>query len=343
MSRFKIYYLASDRPGLKPDCAEDRADISLLRALNVSFEVYYNESRVDFSSPDLGMDRESITVPEDSYSLYIVRNNIDIFREIRGPKVWSGIPYNEEAFTTADAVVTYSCAWKDILEGFNDDPVHPAHTGDLFPDTIVRPGSIISLPNILDTALRRESRPAKVRDYRMKFGGGFVLAKMGATDERNIPVEFIAKIDTLRERVPNLSVVFGGTEKTDLNSGQIVQAGIISFEDMPEAIDACDLLLIWSDVRDEWSPSGLICDAISRQKPALVPRNTTSEELLGSSYPMFYGEVDEMLDQIHRYYSDTRYREGACDYMKLLYGRYSDDRVAHELAEKLRPIMRPPV
>ena len=106
------------------------------------------------------------------------------------------------------------------------------------------------MPNILDTALRRESRPAKVRDYRMKFGGGFVLAKMGATDERNIPVEFIAKIDTLRERVPNLSVVFGGTEKTDLNSGQIVQAGIISFEDMPEAIDACDLLLIWSDVRD---------------------------------------------------------------------------------------------
>jgi hypothetical protein len=150
--RLRIYHLLTKQTTLVPDRGDKINEISFLTALSQFADVYYNEQRFQPDLPDYGIQNKPIRPPKGHYDLYIIRNNLEIFRACPHPKVWVASPYIQEAFEEADAVFTFTEAWKHGLENFNTLPdaastyFHDNYPADLkVPQKVINIGQTVSL------------------------------------------------------------------------------------------------------------------------------------------------------------------------------------------------------
>ena len=110
----------------------------------------------------------------------------------------------------------------------------------------------------------------------------------------------ISYLPSIRRKIPGLSVVFAGKIRAEFDSSHILNAGFIPHIDMPDAIDACDLMIAGNAglVHSEWLASGKTLDAIMRKTPILIRRSRARIEQLGENYPMFYSEGEDIQRKI---------------------------------------------
>lgn len=340
--RPKIYHLLSARPWLKPDNGDAMTELKLIRALSEFADVYYNNTLVDFSKEDLGLNKAHVEKPNEGYDLYYVRNNLDVFREIVGRKVWVGVPYSDEAFESADAIATYTSVWKEFLYQYNDNQEVRSFFEGFYPEKIVEPKSVLAVGQFIDPEFRRDSNKVKVEKYKAKFGFGFTIGCFGRIDEETLPRDFISTVDYLHDEIDDLSVVFAGKIKANLGSPKILQAGFLPYKDMPEIIEACDLLLCNdnSSIKiHEWMAAAKVLDAIVRKVPMLVKYRAARAEQLGDEYPLFYRTESELKEIVVKYYKEPGFRYDVKQYMEALAERYSHHKMVEELEEKVTSLL----
>ena len=254
----KIFHRYSNVPDLTPIRGDFINELNILKAIKTFAQVTNN--------------------PKEKCDLYYVRHNSSLFKSLPHPKVYFASPYDQDSFNRADAIATFSSEWtRRLKEGI------PYTAGCNI--KINKP--IITLQQVIDDSLFMPMQGhLKTKKIRRMFGNGFIIGHFGKMRPTNFPHTFLKILPELKKKYPHINVIF--SDKTGVESSLIKQFSF-SYNDMPYALSACDLLLF-----PYWAAAGHYSGAL-RTKEALAcgvpitsPRFVAREEELGKDYELFY-------------------------------------------------------
>ncbi|MDP4686223.1 MAG: glycosyltransferase [Salibacteraceae bacterium] len=280
-------------------------------------DVYYNNQPFNAELEGFGLEEKEIVVPPDHFDLYIVRNNFDVFSQIKGTKFCLAYPYNEEAFRNADAVLTTTQIWKERLEQFNERSDSFEFFGGYYPETIVQPKQIINIGQVLADDYVPKTSDFKCFQFKAQFGYGFTVAYFGRVDNEAKPhPDYLSIIPELEIQIPELKTVFAGNIRVEIPSKRVIKVGKINYQDMVFATSACDVLLCNEHDEANWLASGKTLEAIGCEVPIVLTPRPARVEQLGADYPLFYNTKEELLVLILKLYRDSNFRSSVKDYMR---------------------------
>lgn len=313
----KIYHLLATKTRIENVSGDQINEIKLCKSMSLFADVYYNNQLFNAELEGFGLEEKEIVVPTDNFDLYIVRNNFDVFSQIKGTKFCLAYPYNEEAFKNADAVLTTTQIWKERLEQFNERSDSFEFFGGYYPKTIVQPKQIINIGQVLADDFVPKTSDFKCFQFKAQFGYGFTVAYFGRVDAEAKPhPDYISILSELEAKIPELNTVFAGNIKVDIPSKRVIKAGKINYQDMVYATSACDVLLCNEHDEANWLASGKTLEAIGCEVPIVLTPRPARVEQLGVDYPLFYSTREELLNHILKLHSDPDFRSHVKAYMR---------------------------
>ncbi|MDP4845524.1 MAG: glycosyltransferase [Salibacteraceae bacterium] len=272
-------------------------------------DVYYNNQLFNSKLENFGLEEKDIVAPSDDFDLYIVRNNYEVFSQIKGTKICLAFPYNKKAFEEADAVITTTQVWKDRLEVYAERPDSYDFFNGYYPRDMVTPKKVLNVGQVLGADFEPKTGAFNTFRFKAQFGYGFTVAYFGRVDHEAKPhPDYFKILPELESKIPELNTVFAGNFKVEIPSKRIINAGKISYQDMPYATSACDVLLCNEQDEANWQASGKTLEAIGCQIPIVLKPRPTRIEQLGEKYPLFYNTQEELLNYILRLHSDISFR-----------------------------------
>lgn len=307
--KLKIYHLLTTQKRLQPVSGDRINETNLLIALSQFADVYYNNQLFKPSEPDYGLSDKEIEIPGTDYDLYIVRNNLEVFKAIKGKKIWLSYPYNQEAFEVADAVTTFNQAWKDGLDRFHSDESMYDFFCGAFPKEMIQPKAVLNIKQVLGRHFEpKQGTPLHFR-YRARFGYGFTIGYFGRIEEETLPKDYLSIVGELQEKIPELNTVFAGSIRIPLSEKSIINVKTIPFEEMPYATSACDILLGNEQPEANWAGSAKPLEAMACGIPIIVTKRPSRVNQLGEDYPLYYSTAEELRDLILKLYADRSFYE----------------------------------
>ncbi|PCJ81368.1 MAG: hypothetical protein COA57_14245 [Flavobacteriales bacterium] len=331
----KIYHLLSSVKRLEPTSGDKINEINLLRALSLFSDVYYNNQYFSSNDPDYGLKEAEITVPSEKFDLYYIRNNIEIFRQLPHPKVWVALPYNEEAFKSADAVLTFNEPWKRGLEQYNDDSKYYSFFSGVYPKKIIAPKKVINIGQVLNEAFQPGINGFPLFRYKAKYGMGFTVGYFGRITEETMPRDYLSVLPQLKKQIQNLETVIAGSIRTEIPDKSIRISRPIAFEEMPCATTACDVILANEQDEANWAGSAKPLEAMGCGIPIILTKRPSRVTQLGEEYPLFYTSADDMAQKIIKLYNDKEFYKEVSRYMIERAQQFYPEARAKDLKQKL--------
>jgi glycosyltransferase involved in cell wall biosynthesis len=338
VKRLKIYALLAKSARLPMTGGDIINEMRFLRALSEFADVYYNNHLFLPDEPGFGLPEGAITPPRQDCDLYYVRANLQIYRACPRPRASLGLPYDEEVFSTADAIFTTTSTWKDMLERYSPDWPPKSWVADWYGDRIVKPKRILDIGQVSDPSfVPRDGHPLAFR-YRAMFGYGRTVGYFGRIDKETVPGSYLEVLPELTRRIPKLTTVFAGNIRIPLPR-EVKVVKRISYEEMPFAISACDLLLYDCADTGNWAGSGKVIDAISCGVPVLMARRQARYEQMGEDYPLFFDSKQDLMQKMERFFSDEPFREHLRGRVLELAKPFRTPVVARRLEPEIRAII----
>lgn len=284
--RKKIYYLLSDNEYLLPKSGDSITEISIMTALSKNYDVFYNNQLFKPNIRGYGLKKKKITPPNREYDLHIVRSNPRIFKAIYGKKIYFASPYDEKSFASANYISTFTESWTEKLKDGYDFPY------SIYPEGYSTNKAITIRQVIPDIFFKNNQKNFyKVRNFRKKFGGSFIIGHFGRVSQSCYPHSFLVVYKRLKKVYPNINVIFCGKSHAvrQLRRDHNIKGFNVSYNDMPYAISACDLILYnYRDGQGHIAGSMKILEAMARGVPILCPKYDARVEELGDEYELFY-------------------------------------------------------
>jgi len=303
----KIYHLLAFQPKLEANSGDRINEINFLKALSQFAEVYYNNQRFLPDEPDYGLTATEIEEPRTDCDIYYVRNNIEVFKKIKGKKIWLSYPYDEDGFREADAVSAFNEAWRSGLEHFHQDPEMFDFFCGAFPKDMIPPKKVINIRQVLAEHFEPKQGSQLHFRYRACFGYGFTVGYFGRIVEETLPVGYLSILPELKKEIPELNTVFAGSIRIPLEEKSIINVKYIPFEEMPYATSACDILLGNEQPEANWAGSAKPLEAMACGVPFVMSRRPARVNQLGEDYPLFYDTKEELKELILKLYKDREF------------------------------------
>lgn len=282
--RKSIYYLLTKTPAIRPISGDSITEIGIIKALSVNYDVYYNDKLFNPDAPDYGINETKINLPSRKYDLHIVRNNPDVFKKIKGKKIYFASPYDKTCFNQADYIYTFTDSWTNKIKEGYDFPY------DIYPKDF-RTDNVITLTQVVSPAFFSRKRELLLKRMKKKMGEGFIIGHFGRVAKSCQPTSFLSILPEIKKRHKHVNVVFGGNSKEIHKIGKENDIKIMNFsyEEMPIAIAACDLILYnYKDGQGHIAGSMKILEAMASGVPVLCPKYDARIAELGKDYPLFH-------------------------------------------------------
>lgn len=336
-----IFYVFKDEPFLSPTRGDRINELYFLQALTKHFTVHYNG--IPFSPGDTTAGDPAITVapPSDHYDLYIVRTNADLFDRLPAPKATMAYPYDERAFASADALLSTTNRWVELLETWNDSDDHLFGTS-WYPARIVRPKKIITIGQLPSPGFSPLSADhPDIQRYRHLYTNApFVIGFFGRLDQNeHAPVYFSAMEKLASTGDDTLTVIANPYPWEITSTANALHIGNLPHTDMPCAMAACDLTLSGEEPDNEWLGARKVLEAISVGVPVLTMPWSARIEQLGSDYPLFYDSAESLTRLVSKYRADPDFQQAVHDHLTRRREKLTFGTMADTLAEKLRPLL----
>jgi glycosyltransferase involved in cell wall biosynthesis len=333
--RLKIYALLAKSAWLPMTGGDIINEMRFLRALSEFSDVYYNNNLFRPNEPMFGLPEGPITPPRQDCDLYYVRSNIGIYRSCPRPRAALGLPYDEEVFSTADAIFTTTTTWKEMLERYSPDWPPRSWVADWYGPTITKPKRIIDIGQVSDPRFVPQIGHPLTFRYRAMFGYGQIVGYFGRIDPETVPASYLAALPGLCQKLPKLTTIFAGNIRIQLPR-EVKVVPRIAYEEMPYAISACDLLLYDCADTGNWAGSGKVIDAISCGVPVLMARRKARYEQMGEDYPLFFDSQRDLEQKVERFFTDAAFREE----LRARVIELAEPFRTEVVAERLEPIIR---
>jgi len=257
-----------------------------MKGLSNFADVYYSGRRFDPNLPNFGMRDYKSTILEmarqQKYDAYYVRNNPKLFRKLKGKKIYYASPFNKKCFNQANAITTHTDSLTKRLRNGIDTHGYPKN---------YKNDNVYTFHQIVDPMFKPLQDHPRTKKIRESLGGGFIMGHFGALRKSCFPYSFSKILPNIKKEYPEVNVVFS-TKKSqncpDLLNRHIKERSF-SYEDMPYAISACDLILYnFRGTDGHFVGSMKILEAMSCGVPVFSPRFDARVEELGEDYEMFH-------------------------------------------------------
>lgn len=334
MSRRRIYYLFADRPSLQPAGGDSINEFQFAQALAHGFDVHYNGVPVRTEANKLGRNDGQIYLPKpDEYDLVITRACLETFAKLPGPHAAMAIPYDEQVFAEASAVLTTTGPWANLISRYNAEPEVRALFGNWYPNRIISPKRLVNIGQ--QPTRHMGPLPAdhpRVRRWRLQMGNyPFVIGYFGRVDEAETLDIMLESVTT--QRVENSIFAIASPRfplKRNWNAG-VIHLGRIPHQEMIYLNNACDVLVGGEDPANEFLASRKILDAIATRTPILSLPWAARREQLGEDYPLYYRDAKEFSALIDRLKNDVEFQTQVTSHLDRLAEFHSPDQAAQRL------------
>jgi hypothetical protein len=270
----KIYYKYGSRNKLVPDGGDTINEINNLKALSRFSEVYYNHRRC-WDSGTFG------PVHRQNYDAYIIRNNKKEFLSIGGhSKYWIASPPDNECFSTATKILTFSQTWTDMLKNGVKFGLNP--TGQKWEN-------VFAVHQCIGDHFKPMQDSIFTIDLKKdKFNDSLVIGHFGRIVQSNWPHLLCSAWSKILKEFGSVKIL-AGTTKTPfpLKDNRVVQYNI-PYQNVPYFISACDVIILGQH-GEEWDYCGNLKtkEAAACGIPVICERSCAREEEFGKNYELF--------------------------------------------------------
>ncbi|MEP5152740.1 hypothetical protein [Planktotalea sp.] len=292
--RPRIFVQFLDKPFIEPTRGDMINELRFYKALMTFADVYYNDHLLH---PDgtFEIRPDKLYAPSRDYDLYYVRANAELFKSLPHPKVTMALPYNEEMFAIADALIVTTQAWKDLL-GSNgaSDPDH-AFLQKWYPKGFKTSSKIVNIRQSIDALFLKEISPQDRFEARAMTTGAGVFGFFGRVTDETIPQTLMRAIQTAKSRAKDTSPLlsaFAGNIRIALPKDSL-NLGTVPYEKMPALLSGCLATLGQECADSSYLGSGKILDSMAVGTPIVSRRNLVREEQLGADYPGLFDTQEE--------------------------------------------------
>lgn len=292
-------------------------EIRLIRMLSQYSDVYYNGIKVNSQDETLGKG-ETLICPKDGYDMYYVRANNDLFLDLPHPKVCMAYPYDETVFRAADGLIVTTDIWKQILTDLSMRATYDAFFDKWYPKDAYIPQSIIQFKqssdtNISTSPIKREQSAT----WKYKLTNTNTLGFYGRLDVSSLPYSVMAALEKIDPELRPV-LAFAGLVRAELKEkmgliSKHMYLGKIDYNDMPSLIRATSCTLAGEAPDDQVLGSNKIMDSISLGVPVICKRTPVRSEYLGENYPGLFSDVDDAVECITAFVSDSGFRKKLLD------------------------------
>ena len=315
-----------DLSGARGDVANERR---FLKILSQRFDVYYNNQKIDWSKPNLGLRKRKIEPPSRKYDLHYVRNNPLVSLSIEGPQIVMAYPYDKEIWKKADALLATNWAWESSLQdfraGFRTDEFDT-----WYPESVERvPPILVAEQYVPDEFFsRHEPRRGSMESTGRKGGPNIRIGFIGRTDPTSFPSDAIGAIEALRRRGRRINLTFWGPVRSVEVPRWARARRPVPYAKMPSKMRNFDILLYDQDITGNWLGSAKVLEAMAGGIPILVRRHRAREENLGLEYPLFYENQEDVQRLIEELGSSPTFVGQVQEYLRARAENYRFENVA---------------
>lgn len=276
----KVFYQHQTFKNIKPDRGDKIAEINTMDAIDSFADVYYSGKLYNPKKEDFGLENYSESIETSAnthhYDIAYVRNNPSVFKQLKCPKIYFATPYDKESFETANYISTFTKSWTNRLRN------GIAIKG--FPK--IKMDNVITIHQVVGKEFKPLQNSIKTQEIRSKLSGDFIIGCFGAIRESCFPQSFLHILPSILVDYPEVEVVFN--DISGMKNSQIIQKEF-SYDEMPYAISACDLLLYNVRVNDGNIARSLkVLESMACGVPILCPKFDARVEELGENYELFY-------------------------------------------------------
>jgi len=313
MKKKSIYYLLSNYPTLQPISGNRITELSIIKCLSLNYDVYYNNQLVDFSKPNLGLNKKTIETPKKNYDYYWVRTNDNILLKCPGFKIRCGAPYNKFAYRKCDIIVTYTKSWEEKLLDYN---INPKPSDGLYPDNkIPIPKNVITVYQSIDKRFYEKIDQNMRNKMRKNLTGqnnvDLLIAHFGRVSKTCYPKHLLQAFNKLCDNYPNKNLKLAYVGKKihfripikSKNKNVIVNTNGINYHQIHKYIQSVDLITSdYNTPTADWGGCMHIIEAMACGVPILCGNYDVRIEQMGEDYPLFWnknGTRDEIVDRIY--------------------------------------------
>ena len=313
--KLKIYVALASQKDLSRQAGDVLNEIETYKKFSSFGEVYYNGQLIQWGDPNYGIEPRELSIPNEKYDLYYLRNAPQLYDQCPGPLLIMGYPYDSDVWSNVDGIVVTNHSWKEFLETFNSKSKQERKQDPWYPNSIVQPKHIVVFEQSLATHIKPQQNSKITKMYRCSFGSGFNIGFLGRVDPTCYPHQAIAAINKIRSKDNRVTFTFLGNIR-DVEIPNWVQTYYRQpMERMSYVISAFDCLIYDQDMTGHYMGSNKCLEAMACGVPILVRRYNARIEQFGENYPLYYDDSKEAEYLIMKLKEDTSFASDISEYL----------------------------
>lgn len=327
-ARPHIYAIYSNAPALRPYGGDHISELETLRWMSRDCDVFYNNVLFDPKGNHAGVPGGDIVHPESGYDLVYVRDNIEVLRAAKeaGLKtIYFGRTESADVFAYADMIAVHNKREADIIQG----RMNEART------------ILIEQPGRDGFSPMQGTRRAE--EFAKRWGAGFTLGFFGRIDNECFPSTFYSAKDILEHYIPDLNVVFAGKLRWKFVLPQDLLHEEKYFEpvDMPYVLSACAATIGIEQPEAEHAGSNRTIECVRCGVPIITRPYAARRDQLGEDYPLFFSDVNELVEKVVALRYDVRFRTQVQDHLEALRPRFAQSVIQARNSKRLMSWLAP--